>query len=243
MNTNQKINSTELSAGNDIAAIRQVVTLQDLRVADVGCGAGKLAMALAEAGAEVIAIEPDAAQAAKNRDNLRLPGITFAEARAEAIPCRDAEIDGVFYCRSLHHVPPAAMDAALEEAARVLSPARGFLCVIEPDMSGKWWALQRLHADESEVRRLALEALDRTAVKLFNHCAEYWYTVNISYADFETYLARQKAVTFRDPNGALLARAEVEQRFEDGRADDGYVFGQPMRMRVYENRAREAGNE
>lgn len=225
----------ELEADNDIAAIDQVVALQGLRVVDVGCGAGKLAKALAQRGAEVLAIEPDTTQAAKNREALRLPAITFAEARAEAIPCRQGEVDGVFYCRSLHHVPPAAMDAALTEAARAISPESGFLCVIEPDMSGKWWALQRLHNDESEVRRLALEALDRTAVKLFQHCAEYWYTVGISYPDFESFLSKQMGISFRDTDGALLALPEVRMRFEQGRVGDGYLFEQPMRMRLYRN--------
>ncbi len=229
--------STKLEAENDIAAIGQVVALQGICVVDVGCGAGKLARALAQQGAEVIAIEPDPIQAAKNRKNLRLPAITFAEAQAEAIPCRQGEADGVFYCRSLHHVPPTAMDAALKESARVISPERGFLCVIEPDMSGKWWALQRLHNDESEVRRLALEALDRTAAKLFQHCGEYWYTVSIYYPDFDTFFSKQASVTFRDTDAVLLAKSEVRMRFEEGRIGDGYLFDQPMRMRIYRNHA------
>ena len=40
-------------------------------------------------------------------------------------------MDGVFFFRSLHHVPIDAMEAALAEAARVLKPD-GFLCVMEP---------------------------------------------------------------------------------------------------------------
>jgi len=45
--------------GVEIATIRELVDLQGLHVVDVGCGAGRLSFACAEAGATLYGIDPD----------------------------------------------------------------------------------------------------------------------------------------------------------------------------------------
>ena len=111
------IKVVELGERSDIAAVGALATLDGLHVIDVGCGPGDIARALVASGATVIAAEPDPIQAAKNRAAPPLDSLTFVEAGAEALPVADGSMDGVFFFRSLHHVPIEKMDAALAEAA------------------------------------------------------------------------------------------------------------------------------
>jgi ubiquinone/menaquinone biosynthesis C-methylase UbiE len=125
-----------LGERTDVAAVAALTSVAGLIVVDVGCGAGRTSRELAAIGARVIGVEPDPIQSAKNRQGEPAPGIAFVEARAESLPVDSGSADGVFFFRSLHHVPVETMEAALAEAARALKPETGFLCVVEPGMSG-----------------------------------------------------------------------------------------------------------
>ncbi|NYE19851.1 class I SAM-dependent methyltransferase [Microbacterium immunditiarum] len=95
-----------------------------LRVADVGAGTGKLTRAVVEAGAEVVAIDPDAAMLGVLRENVRrVP--TFV-GTAENLPLPDASVDAVVLGQAWHWVDPVPASA---EVARVLRP-RGVLGLI-----------------------------------------------------------------------------------------------------------------
>ena len=61
------------------------------RVVDVGCGEGQVARRIAELGAEVVGIDPTAAQVTVARE--RGGGPRYARAGAEALPLRDASFD------------------------------------------------------------------------------------------------------------------------------------------------------
>ncbi len=88
-----------------------------LRVADVGAGTGKLTRAVVEAGAEVVAIDPDAAMLGVLRENVRrVP--TFV-GTAESLPLPDASVDAVVLGQAWHWVEPVPGSA---EVARVLRP-------------------------------------------------------------------------------------------------------------------------
>jgi len=88
-----------------------------LRVADVGAGTGKLTRAVVEAGAEVVAIDPDAEMLGVLRDNVRrVP--TFV-GTAESLPLPDASLDAVVLGQAWHWVDPVPASA---EVARVLRP-------------------------------------------------------------------------------------------------------------------------
>lgn len=87
------------------------------RVLDLGAGTGKLTAALVELGAEVVAVEPDAAMLGELR--LALPGVAAMSGSAEAVPLPDASVDAVVAGNALHWFD---MALAGPEIARVLAP-------------------------------------------------------------------------------------------------------------------------
>jgi ubiquinone/menaquinone biosynthesis C-methylase UbiE len=222
----------DLGACDDLAAVEALVSVSGLRLVDVGCGAGRLSRALAERGAAVLGVEPDTIQAEKNRAADPVPGLTFVEARAESLPVASGTIDGVFFFRSLHHVPPDSMDEALREAARILVPG-GFLCVVEPSMEGSHFEVMRPFHDETKVRTLAQAALRRTADALFARVEGYEWRLYPQYRSFEEMVGFVTGMTFNDIRRERVETDEVRARFETGRDGEGYRFEQPMLIDLF----------
>ena len=86
-----------------------------LRVLDLGAGTGKLTALLARLGADVTAVEPDAAMLAELR--RQLPAARALAGSAEAIPLPDGSVDAVLCGQAMHWFN---MERALPEIARVL---------------------------------------------------------------------------------------------------------------------------
>lgn len=86
-----------------------------LRVADVGAGTGKLTRVVVEAGAEVVAVDPDPVML----DSLRaaVHGIPTFVGTAERMPLPDASVDAVVLGQAWHWVDPVRASA---EIGRVL---------------------------------------------------------------------------------------------------------------------------
>jgi ubiquinone/menaquinone biosynthesis C-methylase UbiE len=228
------IKTVELGELSDVAAVGAVAALDGLHVVDVGCGPGDIARALVASGATVIAAEPDPIQAAKNRVASPLENLSFVEAGAEQLPVPDMSMDGVFFFRSLHHVPIEKMDAALAEAARVLKPETGFLGIVEPGMTGSHFQVMRPFHDETIVRTEAQAALARTASQLFQEETRYLYTMTPRYPDFEAMVARVTGQTFNNIHRDRVETDEVRAVFEAGRTAAGdYAFDQPMLLNFY----------
>lgn len=87
-----------------------------LRVLDLGAGTGKLTAVLAALGADVTAVEPDAAMLAELRRGL--PDVRALAGSAEAIPLPDASVDAVLCGQAMHWFD---MSRAVPEIARVLA--------------------------------------------------------------------------------------------------------------------------
>ena len=226
--------SEDFGTGTDVEVIDRVLAVRGLDLVDVGCGAGALTRVLAARGARVLGVEPDPVQAARNRKADAVDGVTFAEAPAQALPVADRSTDGVVFCRSLHHVPPADMDAALAEAMRALRPESGFLYVIEPVMAGSYAELVRPFNDETEVRRLAYEALTRCAAPRFARAREIRYVRDVTYPDFAAFLGEKLGITYTDHRRAEIDTPEVRARFEAGRAGGEYRFEHRSRVNWYQ---------
>ncbi len=224
----------DLGERSDVSALLAVTPVAGLALVDVGCGAGRSSRELAEAGARVLAVEPDPIQAAKNREADSFPGVAFVEARAERLPAGSGSMDGVVFFRSLHHVPVEAMAAALAEAARVLKPERGFLCVIEPGMTGTHFPIMRPYHDETRVRDAAQAALDQTAARLFGERLSFGYLQHPRYAHFDALVARALGQTFNAIERERVETDEVRALFEAGRTERGdYAFAQPMLLDLF----------
>ncbi|HET8926277.1 MAG TPA: class I SAM-dependent methyltransferase [Microbacterium sp.] len=88
---------------------------RSIRVADVGAGTGKLTRTLVEAGAEVVAIDPDPAMLEALR--AAVPGVPTFVGAGEQLPLPDAALDAVVFGQSWHWVDPPTASA---EVARVL---------------------------------------------------------------------------------------------------------------------------
>jgi len=88
------------------------------RVLDLGCGEGQVARRIAALGAEVVGIDPTAAQLATAR--ARAGGPQYARAGAEAMPLRAESFDAVVSCLVFEHLDP--FEPSIDEMARVLAP-------------------------------------------------------------------------------------------------------------------------
>lgn len=226
------IPTTDLGEASHIEVVDRLLQIENTFVVDVGSGDGGFAQALAERGADVLAIEPDERQVPPDLPAEVSDRVTFKCAGGEAIPLENGKANGVFFNRSLHHVPEDLMDQALQEAGRVLNKDDGFLYVVEPDMSGTWSQLMTPFHDETVVRGQAIEALDRTASKLFADGVEYWYMMWVRFTDFEAFATRpmMERLGVRKQD---IETPEVRSLFDAGKTADGFAFSQTLRLRLY----------
>ena len=86
-----------------------------IRAADVGAGTGKLTRVVAGLGAEVVAIDPDAAMLAELRSHVL--GVPTFVGTGERMPLPDASLDAVLFGQAWHWVD---IPQASAEAGRVL---------------------------------------------------------------------------------------------------------------------------
>ncbi|MFP6742796.1 MAG: class I SAM-dependent methyltransferase [Alphaproteobacteria bacterium] len=223
----------DIGEASDFAVMDRQVSVDGMRLLDIGCGAGALTRALAARGAEVVGIEPDPIQAEKNRQAEPVPGVSFVEGGAQRLDIADDSVDGVFFKYSLHHVPAEAMDEALAEAVRVLKDD-GFLYVTEPVMVGSYAAMTKPFNDETNVRRLAYEALARGAGPNFKRAHETRYCLWHEYVDFETFVEGRLGQTYNDHQRAQIDTPEVRAMFEAGRNGNCYRFQMHLRVNFYQ---------
>jgi ubiquinone/menaquinone biosynthesis C-methylase UbiE len=190
--------------------------------------------ALAAAGARATGIEISPEQLAPALAADPDGVARYLLGRAERLPLPDGSMDVAIFMRTLHHVPPPALLAALREAARVVR-ADGLIYVAEPLPEGDYYALSSLVEDELEVRQAAQRALADAAAAGLRHAKTAEYDVAIRLADADAFRRRTLSVdpdragvfeARRDEIAAAFARLGVPG--EDGER----VFLQPMRADV-----------
>jgi demethylmenaquinone methyltransferase/2-methoxy-6-polyprenyl-1,4-benzoquinol methylase len=122
--------NTLLSVGNAwrwrIATVHAVHPAAGERILDLAAGTGTSSMALAKSGAEVVAADFSKGMIEVGR--RKHPGLTFAEADAEALPFPDGEFDAVTISFGLRNVEDPKK--ALAEMYRVTKPG-GRLVICE----------------------------------------------------------------------------------------------------------------
>lgn len=128
------------------------------RCLDIGTGAGHTAARLAEAGCEVVGLDPAAGMLAAARERYGgAANLRFVEAEGHATGFDDATFDIVTARHTLHHHADPA--ATLREVRRVLKPGGRFVLVdeITPDPRVDAWldAIERAR-DATHVRAYSL---------------------------------------------------------------------------------------
>ena len=110
---------------HELEMMQELLPLEGARIVELGCGAAWIARQLAERypGSRFTATEVDRIQHQKNLDQSVPQNLEFRLGGAEAIEAESGSVDIVWMLKSLHHVPPELMPAAMEEIVRVLRPA------------------------------------------------------------------------------------------------------------------------
>lgn len=219
---------------NEMKLLLDRLPLDGARVLELGCGKAEKTRTLAQIGRvrEIVALEVDAIQHAKNLAVDDLPGVIFAHGGAEAIPAADASFDIVLMFKSLHHVPLGQMDAALSEIARVLKPG-GLAWISEPVYAGELNEVFKLFHDEKTVREAAFAAICRAVAQgplalqeqLFFHTRSF-------FADFAQFEARMIHVTHTDHRLSPALLDAVRAKFMSFMTPEGASFQNPQRVDV-----------
>ncbi len=170
-------------------------------VVDVGCGDGALVRALAARGARAIGVEVSAGQLERARAEAPVADERYAEGTGEALPLADDSADAVVFLQSLHHVPEAAMGAALLEAARV-APT---VYVQEPLAEGPFFDLVALVDDETHVRACAQDAIAQSPLAVER---ELRFDVPVRIEDIDALRAR---IVGADPGRAATFAAREDE--------------------------------
>jgi ubiquinone/menaquinone biosynthesis C-methylase UbiE len=118
-------------------------------VLEVGCGTGRLAVALAERGARVWGVDPSAAMLAQARATAGRR-VGFKQGRAEALPFKDGWFERAVLRLVVHLVD---RPLALPELARVLVPAgRAAIATFVPEHFERYW-LTAVFPEVAEIDR------------------------------------------------------------------------------------------
>lgn len=137
--------------------------LPKLRVADLGCGTGRLAIEIASWADWVVGVDRDveALKRARRRSKHRgVANVRWRDGDLEHLPLADASVDLALMSQILHCLEDPA--AALSEARRILAPG-GRILVLDLRRHEETWVRSRLHHIHpgfmpSELRKLLRDA-------------------------------------------------------------------------------------
>jgi SAM-dependent methyltransferase len=217
---------------NEVNLMLAELPLDAACVLELGCGKAEKTRALAASGrpAEIIALEVDAVQHARNLAIGDLPTVRFCAGGAQAIPVPTASVDIVIMLKSLHHVPLADMDQALAEIARVLKPG-GLAWISEPVFAGEMNAVMRLFHDEEIVRQAAFAAVCKAvAAGSLGLKRQFFFNTRSHFDDFAAFEARMIHVTHTQHALSPTLLAQVEAQFMAHMTPGGATFFNPQRV-------------
>ena len=101
------------------------------RVADVGCGPGRMAAFMVDHGLDAVGLDPSKAMLAVAR--TAHPNIEFKEGQLDALPIETGALAGAVCWYSIIYTPLDLLDEAFDELARVLMPGGFLLLAFQTD--------------------------------------------------------------------------------------------------------------
>lgn len=217
---------------NEVKLMLAELPFAGARVLELGCGRAEKTRMLAESVpvSEIVALEVDTIQHARNLEITDLPKVSFRHGGAEAIPADDSSFDIVLMFKSLHHVPVEHMDRALSEIARVLKPG-GLAWISEPVYAGDLNEVFRLFHDEKVVREAAFAAICRAVddARLALE-RELFFDTRSYFESFDQFDARMIRVTHSDHQLSPDLYRQVREKFESFLTPEGATFLNPQRV-------------
>lgn len=225
---------TQTTLCNEVQLMLAELPLDGASVLELGCGKAEKTRTLAESGRvkEILALEVDAIQHARNLEISDLPNVRFCQGGAEAIPAADGSFDIVMMFKSLHHVPMPQMDRALSEIARVLKPG-GRAWISEPVYAGDFNDILRLFHDEKVVREAAFAAICKTVESgQLNLEKQLFFNTRSQFDNFEQFDARMIRVTHSNHQLSPERYRQVREKFMSYLTESGASFANPQRVDV-----------
>ena len=223
---------TQTTLVNEVKLMLEQLPFDGAHVLELGCGKAEKTRALAETGrvAQIIALEVDAIQHARNLAITDLPQVSFRHGGAEAIPAEDNSVDIVLMFKSLHHVPMQHMDQALSEIARVLKPG-GLAWISEPVYAGNLNEVLKLFHDEKIVREAAFAAINKAVDdgRLLLE-QELFFNTRSFFEHFGQFDQRMIQVTHSDHQLSPALYQQVREKFESFLSPEGATFLNPQRV-------------
>lgn len=220
----------DLGLISNLEVTQSFVNLPGKTVVDVGCGDMTFSKILAEAGAHVLAIDPDPVQAEKNRKAQPTNAIRFEESGADAIPAEDHSVDGVFFSYSLHHIPAELYSLVFEEVVRVLKPG-GFLYIIEPTDCPLNQVMMLFHDEQAE-RAEAQAALHTIAKPHFESAEEVIYHSMRQFESFDDFADHYSSRSFNTLYSDEDVRSETVRDLFEKNGAPNYSFKAPKQVMV-----------
>lgn len=121
------------------------------RALDLGCGTGRYARLLVEAGARAVGLDLSRAMLRRAAADRRLRGAEWVQGSVDALPFRSASFDLVVSGLVLDHL--ARIDPYFEEIARVLrAGGRSVVATVHPETQRRGGPDVRFVADGEQVR-------------------------------------------------------------------------------------------
>jgi len=175
------------------AFVELVVAGGGARVADLGCGPGRVAAYLAAHGLDVIGIDVSSAMLVEAR--RAHPDITFEEGRLHDLPIADGTLAGAVCWYSIIYTPPQRLDEVFTELRRVLAPGGHVLLAFQAGNG------EATHRNDAHGSGLSLTSYRHGSGDLRRRLGKVGFVVYAT-AERESELAHEST-----PQGFVIARS------------------------------------
>jgi len=217
---------------DEIKLINKLLSLDNCRMVDIGCGKADMTEAIANdgRGRSILALETDVIQHEENVKNIQDPNIEFVNSGAQYIPVDNDQYDVVFMFKSLHHLPVGEMGIGLDEVHRVLKKG-GHLYVSEPVFNGDFNEILRIFHDEEYVRERAFCALESSVLsRQFELVTERHINTRICFETFAEFEERIVKATHSNNELSDVEYETVYEKYLINAINEKACFSMPLRI-------------